>query len=84
MILWHLCNLQQSSLPFVIDDCPTLDVRLGLIGDFHDVFSLSVDHGLHDVKVDNGTEIVNVGDEDVFFAGGYQLVEETRVAVLGN
>jgi hypothetical protein len=80
VVLGDLGDFQQSCLSVVINDGSTLDVGLGLVGDLHDVFGLRVDHGLHDVEINDGTQVVDVGDEDVFLAGGNELVEETRVA----
>jgi hypothetical protein len=67
MILWHLRDLQQPSLALVINNSTTLDIRLGLVGNLHDILRLTIDHGLHDIEVDDSAQIVNVGDEDVFF-----------------
>ena len=80
MILGHLRNLQQPSLPLVINDSTTLDIRLGFVGHLHDVFGLAIDHGLHDVEVDDSAQVVDVGDEDVFLTGCDELVKEARVA----
>jgi len=79
VVLGHLRDLKQPCLALVVDNGTTLDIRLGLVGDFHDVLGLSVDHGLEDVEVDDGTQVVDVGDEDVLFAGGNELLEETGV-----
>jgi hypothetical protein len=82
VVLGDLSDLQKPSLSVVVNDGTTLDVCLGLVGDLHDVLGLGVDHGLHDVEVDDGTQVVDVGDEDVLLAGSNELVEETRVATL--
>lgn len=79
MVLGNLGNLEKSGLALVVDDGSTLDVGLGLVSDLHDVLGLGVDHGLEDVEVNDGTEVVNVGDEDVLLAGLNELVEEARV-----
>lgn len=81
MILRNLRDLEQPNLPLVIDNRTTLDVRLGLVGNLHYVFSLVVNHGLHDVQIDDGTEVVDVRNEDVFLAGCDELVEKARVTV---
>ena len=82
MVFGHLRHLQQPHLAIVVDNSTALDIGLGLVGDLHDVLGLVVDHGLHNVEVDDGAEVVDVGDEDVFFAGGNELVEEARVAII--
>lgn len=38
MILWHLCYFQQTTLPLVVDEGPTLDIGLCLVRHFHDKF----------------------------------------------
>jgi len=80
MVLRHLRHLEQPDLPLVVDNGPTLDIRLGLVRHLHDVLGLSVDHGLHDVEVDNGTEVIDVGDEYVFLARTDELFEKSGVA----
>lgn len=79
VVLGDLSDLEQSDLAVVVDDRSTLDVRLGLVRDLHDVLGLRVDHRLHDVQVDDSTQVVNVRDEDVLLAGGNELVEQARV-----
>lgn len=80
MVLGDLSNLEKSDLSIVVDNRSTLDIRLGLVSDLHDVLGLRVDHGLHDVEVDDGTQVVDVGDENVLFSSGNEFVKETRVA----
>ena len=79
MVLGDLGDLEKADLTIVVDDRSTLDVGLGLVSDLHDVLGLAVDHGLHDVQVDDGAEVVDVGDEDVLLSGSDELVKETRV-----
>lgn len=81
MVFWHLSDLKKPDSSLVVDDCTTLDIGLGLVGDLHDVLGLTVDHCLHDVEVDDGTQVVDVGDEDVFLSSGNELLEETGVAI---
>ena len=75
MILGHLCDFQQPDIAIVVDNGSSLDVRLGLVCDLHDVLCLRVDHGLENIEIDDRSEIVDVGDEDVFFSSGNELVE---------
>ena len=84
MVLGHLRNLEQSDLSVVVNDRSTLDVRLGLVRDLHDVLGLRVDHRLHDVKVNDSTQVVDVRDEDVLLAGGDEFVEQARVAAVSR
>jgi hypothetical protein len=80
VVLGDLGDLKKPCLSIVINDGTTLDIRLGLVGDFHDVLGLRIDHGLHNVEINNGTQIVDVGNENVFLSSGNELGEETRVA----
>jgi len=79
VVFWHLGDLEKPDSSLVVDDCTTLDVGLGLVGDLHDVLGLTVDHCLHDVEVHDGTQVVDVGDEDVLLSSRNELLEETRV-----
>ena len=83
VILGNLSNLEQPRLAIVVNDGTTLDVGLGLVSDLHDVFGLSIHHGLEDVEIDYSTKVVNVGDEDVLLACSDELVKEARVAEAG-
>lgn len=83
MIFGNLSNLEQPRLAIVVNDGTTLDVGLGLVSDLHDVFGLSIHHGLEDVEIDYSTKVVNVGDEDVLLACSDELVKEARVAEAG-
>jgi len=74
-----LGNFEQANLALVIDKSSTLHVGLGLIGDLHDEFSLCVDHVLEDSFVNDSTEVIRVGNEQVLFSIGNQLIEDTGV-----
>lgn len=80
VILGNLRNLEQPRLAIVVNDGTTLDVGLGLVSDLHNVFGLSVNHGLEDVEIDDSTKIVDIGDEDVLLACSDELVKKARVA----
>jgi hypothetical protein len=80
VVLGDLGNLEKPCLSIVINDGTTLDIGLGLVGDFHNVLGLRVDHGLHNVEINNGTQVVDIGNENVFLSSGDELGEETRVA----
>ena len=80
VIFRNLGHFQQPRLPFVINDGTALDVGLGLVCDFHDIFGLRIHHRLEDVEIDHSAEVVYVRDEDIFLAGGEELLQKTRVA----
>ena len=48
VFLGHLGQLEQTHRPFIVDDGAALDVGLGLVGQFHDVLGLALDHVLQD------------------------------------
>src|SRR2546423_8070509 len=79
MIRGNLCNFQESNSSFVIDDCATFDIGLGFICQLHDVFGLAINHMLEYIEVNDGAQIVDVADEDDFFAAGDQIIEYTTV-----
>ena len=79
VLLGDLGDLEQAGLALVVDDGATLDVGLGLVRQLHDVLGLGVDHVLQDAQVDDGAEVVGVGEEDVLDAALEQLVEGARV-----
>jgi len=81
VVLGNLSDLEQTKATLVVDQSTSLDVGLGLVGDLHDVLGLGVNHLLQDVEVDGGTQVVDVGDEDVLLSGSDELVEQSRVAV---
>lgn len=61
----NLGDFEEADLAVVIDDCTTLDIRLGLVSDFHDEFSASFDHVFEDGRIDSCPQIVDIGDENV-------------------
>lgn len=79
MLIRYLGNFQQSNLSLIIDDGTTLNISLSLVGDFHQEFSLGINHVLENVDVDSGSQVVYVRDEDVLFASGEEAVEKARV-----
>lgn len=68
MFRGYLSDFKETYLAVVVDDGTTLDVGFGLVGDFHDEFGAGFDHVFEDGGVDGGTEVVDVGDEDVLDA----------------
>jgi hypothetical protein len=79
MFFGDLGNLEETSLALVVNDGTTLDIGLGLVGQFHDVFGLGVNHVLQDLEIDHGTEVVRVGEEDYLNTPLDQFVENARV-----
>jgi len=79
VVLGNLSDLEQTKATLVVDQSTSLDIGLGLVGDLHDVLGLRVDHLLQDVEVDGGSQVVDVGDEDVLLSGSDELVEQSRV-----
>lgn len=79
VLLGNLSNFEQTNRAIVVDDGTTLDIGLGLVGEFHDVLSLGLHHVLENAQVDNGAQIVHVGEEDDFDAALEELVENARV-----
>lgn len=69
-----LGNFEQSDLSVIVDNSTTLDIRLCLVGHFHNILGLLVDNALQDAEIDNGSQVVNVGNKDVFLAGVDELV----------
>lgn len=74
-----LSDLEEPDVTVDVDKGATLDIGLGLVGDLHEVLGLRFLHVLEDVGVDDGSEVVDVRDEEVLDAGGDELVEEARV-----
>ena len=84
MVLGNLSDLEQTKATLVVDQSTSLDIGLGLVGNLHDVLGLGVNHLLQDVEVDGGTQVVDVGNEDVLLSGSDELVEQSRVAAEGS
>lgn len=79
VLLGHLGDFQQADGALVVDNGTTLDVGLGLVGQLHNVLGLGLHHVLQNAQVDNGTQVVNIGQENNLNAALNQLVENTRV-----
>lgn len=64
-----------------------LDVGTGLVGDLHDELAAAVgglaDEVVEDVQIHGGTQVVDVGHEDVLLALGDELVQQARVVEAG-
>mmetsp|Transcript_34103 Transcript_34103/g.57323 ORF Transcript_34103/g.57323 Transcript_34103/m.57323 type:complete len:269 (+) Transcript_34103:106-912(+) len=57
---WDLGDLEELGLALVLDEGATLDIRACLVGDLHDKLVSSNVHLVEDVKVNSGTEVVDV------------------------
>lgn len=79
MLLGDLGNFEQADRALVVNDGTTLDIGLGLVGQFHDVLSLSLHHVLQDAQINDTAQVVNIGQEDNLNTTLEQLVEDTRV-----
>ena len=79
MLLGYLRNFEQTHRAFVIDDGTTLDISLGFVRQLHDVLGFGVHHVLENTEIDDGAQVVGVGEEDVFNAAVNKLVENARV-----
>lgn len=79
VLLGDLGNFQQADRALVIDDSTTLDVGLGLVGQLHDVLGVGLHHVLENAKIDNGAQVVHVGQEDDLDAPLQELVQDARV-----
>lgn len=79
MLLGDLGDFEQADRALLVDDGTTLDVSLGLVGQLHDVLGVGLHHVLEDAEIDNGAEVVNIGQEDDLNAALKELVENARV-----
>lgn len=79
VLLGDLGNLEESDRALVVDDGTTLDVSLGLVGQLHDVLGVGLHHVLQDSQVNNGSQVIDVGQEDDLDATLQELVEDSRV-----
>lgn len=79
VLLGDLGNFQQAHTTIVVNDGTTLDIGLGLVGQFHDVFSLGVNHVLKNAQINNGTKVVGVGKEENLNTTLKKLVKNSGV-----
>lgn len=79
VLLGNLGDFKQTDGALVVDDSTTLDVSLGLVGQLHDVLRLGVNHVLEDAEIDNGTQVVGVGEEDVLDTAVHEFVDHASV-----
>lgn len=98
-----LSDFEESYTSLVVDQCSSLYISLGLIGDFHqELYTSSIPlhqfassqkriervqaylstrlvHVFQNVLIDDSTQVVNVGNEEVFFSLREKFVDQTRV-----
>lgn len=79
MLRRHLGNFQQTNLTIIVNDRTTLDIGLRLVGQLHQELSLALDKVLQDTQINIGTQVIDVGDEDMLLASRDELVEQSRV-----
>lgn len=79
VLLGDLSDFEEADLALVVDNGTTLDIGLGLVGKLHDVLGTSLNHVLKDAEVDDGTQVVHVGQEDVLNTALNELVKNSRV-----
>lgn len=79
VLLGDLSNLQQADRALVVDDGTTLDISLGLVGQLHDVLGVGLHHVLEDSQINNGAQVIDVGQEDNLNATLQELVQDARV-----
>ena len=75
VLAWHLGNFKQAHLTLIFNDRTTLDVRLGLVRELHKELGLRVDEVSKDLEIHIGTQVVDVGDKDIFLARGNELIQ---------
>ena len=75
----YLGNFKESNLSLIVNDRSTLDVRFGLVRQLHQELRLTLYKVFKNAKINISTKIVHVRDEDVFFSGGNQTIEKTRI-----
>ena len=74
-----MSGLQESELPFVLDESSSLDIGPGLVCDLHHELPVVADHHVEDVQVHRGAQVVNVGNEAIFLARLDKLIQQTGV-----
>lgn len=79
MLLGDLSNFKKTDRALVVDNSTTLDIGLGLVGQFHNVLSLGLHHVLKDAEINHATQVINVGEEDNLNSALKKLVKNTRV-----
>lgn len=79
VLLGNLSNFEKLSSTLIVDDGATLDISFGLVRELHDVFRLGLNHVLQDSEIDNGAQVVGIGEEDDFNATFDQLIKNAAV-----
>jgi hypothetical protein len=79
MVLADLGNFKESDGSLIVNDGTTLNISLGLVGQFHNILGFSVDHVLQNAWVDGSSQVVNVGQEEVLNTVLEEPIESSRV-----
>lgn len=75
----NLSNFQETDMAIIINEGTTLNISLGLVGNFHDELGVGFNHVVENVEINSGTQVIDIGNKEVLFALSNQLVQETRV-----
>lgn len=79
VLLGDLGNLEKSDLTIVVNEGSSLDIGSGLVGQLHNVLRAGSGHVLENAEIHNGTEVIDVRDEDDLLALGNELVQNAGV-----
>jgi hypothetical protein len=63
----------------ILNERSSLNVGPGLVGDLHDELDLRLEAEVEDGEVDGGSEVVNVGEEDVLAALVNKILHQAGV-----
>lgn len=79
VITRDLSDFEKTYTSLVVDERTSLDISLGLVRHLHQELCTTLVHVFEDVLVDDGTQVVDVRDEEVFFSLREEFVDESRV-----
>jgi len=74
-----LSDFEESYTSLVVDQSSSLDISLGLVSNFHQELSTRLVHVFQNVLIDDSSQVVNVGNEKVFFSLTQEFVDQSRV-----
>jgi hypothetical protein len=85
MVLWDLCDFEESKVVLILHERASLHVCLRLVRHFHHEFGLllsgcRVEQHAQNIQVHRRSQVVHVRDEAVLPAIGEESVEQPRVA----
>jgi len=67
------------TLHLILNERSSLNVGSGLVSDLHDELDLRLEAEVEDGEVDGGSEVVNVGEEDVLAALVNKILHQAGV-----